>query len=142
MKEKPWQRHEKDVAEWFHSYRTPGSGAILERLDVQKASDGTTWRFAFECKSTCKGSFAVSVEKLWLETRERCYERSSEMRPAIPIRFIDEYERVRADLCLVDIHDLAELRERLDELSAANAQLTEHNRQLEELNACRIGDQP
>lgn len=130
MKQRPWTKHEQDIADWFHGERTVGSGAIRERCDVDVPRDGTTWRFLFEAKSTVKGSYSVNRDKLWLDTRERTYERSSEMRPAIPIRFLDEKEQVLADTVLIDVHDLAELRERLDELSEALLRVTEERDRL------------
>ena len=116
-------KHEQDVANWWpEASTTISSGNKFEKLDVQTKRDNTHWRFLIECKETQKLSYNIKKE-LWEYINNRAYERSSEMRPCLALRFnspnIDkepvEHEvpvgkiKVLQDLAIVDLHDLIEL---------------------------------
>jgi Holliday junction resolvase len=123
-------KHEKEVAEWWpEASRTISSGNKFEKLDVQTKRDDTHWRFLIECKETQKLSYNIKRE-LWDYVVSRTYERSSEMRPCLAIRFnspnIEQYPvehkvpveniKVLNDIAVVDLHDLIELVEEIKEL--------------------------
>jgi len=116
-----WQRHEREVAEAFHGQVTVGSGALIERLDVDMPRDGSLWRMLLECKSTSAKSYGVK-QTLLEEIRQRTYERSAEMRPGFALRFYGEdigpNTRILEDWVALPLHDMAELldeRRRLQE---------------------------
>jgi Holliday junction resolvase len=123
-------KHEKEVAEWWpEASTTISSGNKFEKLDVQTKRDDTHWRFLIECKETQKLSYSIKRE-LWDYVVSRAYERSSEMRPCLAIRFnspnIEQYPvehevpveniKVLNDIAVVDLHDLIELVEEVKEL--------------------------
>ena len=121
---------EQDVADWWpDAEKTLSSGNKIEKLDVQTKRDNTHWRFLIECKETQKKSYNITRE-LWEYVVKRTYERSSEMRPCLAIRFNSqnvkmeptEHEvpieqiKVLQDIAVVDLHDLIELVEEIKEL--------------------------
>jgi Holliday junction resolvase len=123
-------KHEQNVAEWWpEAFTTISSGNKFEKLDVQTKRDDTHWRFLIECKETQKLSYILKKE-LWEYVVSRAYERSSEMRPCLAIRFNSpnivmhptEHEipvekiKVLQDLAIVDLHDLIELVKEVKEL--------------------------
>jgi Holliday junction resolvase len=123
-------KQEQDVAEWWpEASTTISSGNKFEKLDVQTKRDNTHWRFLIECKETQKASYSIKRE-LWEYINNRAYERSSEMRPCLAIRFnspnieqhpvehkipVDQIKVLR-DIAVVDLHDLIELVEEIKEL--------------------------
>jgi len=115
--------HENDVAKWWpEASTTIASGNKFEKLDVQTKRDNTHWRFLIECKETQKLSYSLTRE-LWEYVIQRTYERSSEMRPCLAIRFNSqnieqepvkrtlpvEQIKVLQDIAVIDLHDLIEL---------------------------------
>jgi Holliday junction resolvase len=123
-------KHESDVADWWPEARkTIASGNKYEKLDVQSNRDDSDWRFLIECKETQKLSYSLKQE-LWEYVTTKTYERSSEMRPCLAIRFNSpnveqepvphevEVDKVKVvhDLAVVDLHDLIELVEEVKEL--------------------------
>jgi hypothetical protein len=122
-----WQRHEREVAALLHGQVTIGSGNSFEKLDIQKERDGSWWRALAECKCTQKLGYRVTA-KLWNEVRERVYERSAEMRPAMAIRLYGDgggrgQAPVVADLFILDLNDAAELFDERERLAARVAEL-------------------
>lgn len=123
-------KHESDVANWWpEASTTISSGNNFEKLDVQTERDDTHWRFLIECKETQKLSYGLKKE-LWEYIIQRTYERSSEMRPCLAIRFNSpnieqepiereipvEQVKVLQDIAVVDLHDLIELVTEVKEL--------------------------
>lgn len=114
-------RHERDVAELFGLRRVSGSGSGDERGDATKDRDGSYWRLNAEAKSTQQKGFRITQD-LWEEVRNRAYEKSSEMRPALAVRFYGpqdaKYAEILHDLIVMDIDDVAELLEEREQLAA------------------------
>jgi Holliday junction resolvase len=123
-------KHENDVASWWpEASTTIASGNKFEKLDVQTKRDDTHWRFLIECKETQKLSYNLKRE-LWEYVTSRAYERSSEMRPCLAVRFNSpnleqepvkhevpvEKIKVLQDVAIVDLHDLIELVEEIKKL--------------------------
>jgi len=120
-------KHENDVANWWpEASTTISSGNKFEKLDVQTKRDKTHWRFLIECKETQKLSYNIKRE-LWEYISSKAYERSSEMRPCLAIRFNSpnielepiEHEvpveniKILQDIAVLDLHDLIELVEEI-----------------------------
>ena len=123
-------KHEFDIASWCPGGQlTISSGNKYEKLDVQTARDNSHWRFLIECKETQKLSYSIKRE-LWEYITEKTYERSSEMRPCLAIRFNSpnvehepverevsvEQVKVLQDIVVLDAHDFFELLEELKDL--------------------------
>jgi len=122
--------HENDIATWWpNSSTTISSGNKFEKLDVQPDRDNTHWQFLIECKETQQLSYSIKRE-LWEYIVSRTYERSSEMRPCLAIRFnspnVEHYPverevpvdqiKVLQDIAVVDLHDFIELVEEIKKL--------------------------
>ena len=120
-------KHEADVASWWpEASTTISSGNKFEKLDVQTERDETHWRFLIECKETQNLSYSIKRE-LWEYITSRAYERSSEMRPCLAVRFnspnkelfpverevpVDQIKVIQ-DIAIVDLHDFIELIEEI-----------------------------
>lgn len=102
--------HEEHIVDLIGGRIPRGSGnQWRDKLDGKHdASD--PFAFAWDAKSTRKGSYSVS-KKLWAKITEE----ADGLRPALPIRFYEDSPKLKAELDLVvlTLDDFAEMLEAL-----------------------------
>ena len=89
--------HEAEIRDLFGGRITPGSGnQWANQMDVRQHHLVTgEWSFAFDGKSTLGESISVSKE-MW----SKAVEQAEHEKPAIPLRFFDDW-RLKGGLHLV-----------------------------------------
>ncbi len=109
-------KHEEEIIDLIGGRNTRGSGnQWRDKLDGKhELSDH--FGFAWDAKSTRKGSFSVS-KKLWDKIRNE----AEGQRPLLPIRFYEDSPRLKTELDLVvlTLDDFAELLEALRDAQMA-----------------------
>ena len=126
--EKFFERHEREIAEWLPAgSQTIASGAVGDKRDVQQDQTDTNkwWRFLVDAKSTQQKGYRVTAKE-WEQLERDVLDRSSEMRPALALRFYGLSKGTRettvlADLAVISFHDLSELLTELDSLRSSAA---------------------
>lgn len=115
-----FERHEAEVAGLLpRGRKTIASGSKYEKSDVVRLG---AWGLLVECKSTQSAGFRVT-RSLWKLARDRAYNRSVDLRPALAIRFYGptktiETTKVIHDLVIIDLEDFTELIHEIDALRA------------------------
>jgi hypothetical protein len=106
------KKHEHDLAKWFGTRVSPGSGNKSNRpMDGRTDHlDGTG--LAWDGKATRGKSIGVSVA-MWEKAKEQAH---AEL-PMLALRFYgnDRLDQILADLAVVNVHDLIEILEKLDD---------------------------
>lgn len=113
-------RHEAHVAEVLGGRQTRGSGnQWRDQTDGKNAKGDETYVFAWDGKATLAASTTVRLSD-W----EKVVEQGHGHRPALPLRFYTDARLTgHVDLVVIDLDDLAELREQANEAARFRAAL-------------------
>jgi hypothetical protein len=99
-------RHEADLAEWFHGRRTRGSGNQAANPGDGRGNRFTDrFGFCWDGKSTLASSISVTLPML-----DKLDEQAHGERSLLPLRFYaDERLHVRRDMVVVGMDDFREM---------------------------------
>jgi hypothetical protein len=107
-------KHEKDVAKLLGGRVPRGSGNQWHNPTDGVSPHGEVFAFSWDCKATMANSFSLT-RMTWQKIREQ----ASGLRPAVPVRFYDDFTfRTYVDLIVVDLNDFVEMKNRIAELEA------------------------
>jgi hypothetical protein len=106
--------HERDVAKLLGGRVPRGSGNQWHNPTDGVSPHAEVFAFSWDCKATMANSFSIT-RMTWKKIKEQ----ASGLRPAVPVRFYDDYTfRTHVDLIVLDLNDFVEMKDRITELEA------------------------